>query len=126
MPNYNHYTPQSDGSYRRSTVSEPNRRNTARPPYPAQPPKPVPPPPPPPAPVSCDPEPECATTCHPPEHQSPCSSTNEGILSFLRGLLPREIDAADLLVISLLLLMNREEGEGGLSPLLTIALYFLL
>lgn len=125
MPNYNHYTPQSDGSYRRSTVSEPNRKN-ARPPYPAQPQKPTPPPPPPPAPIPCDPEPECATTCHPPEHQSPCSPNSEGILSFLRGLLPREIDAADLLVISLLLLMNREEGEGGLSPLLTIALYFLL
>jgi hypothetical protein len=30
------------------------------------------------------------------------------------------------LVISLLLLMNREEGDQGMSPMLTIALYFLL
>lgn len=124
MPSYNHYTPQSDGSYRRSTVPEPSRRPAARPPYPAQPLQKPPPPPPIPKSVPCDPvqEPPCLApkqeaTCHPPE---------QGILSFLRGLLPREIDAADLLVISLLLLMNREEGDSGMSPLLTISLYFLL
>ena len=123
MPSYNHYTPQSDGSYRRSTVPEQSRRPSMRPPYPAQPPQKPPTPPPKP------PEPPC----DPPEKQAPvpkpepaCPPSGEGILSFLRGLLPREIDAADLLVISLLLLMNREEGEGGMSPLLTIALYFLL
>ena len=122
MPNYNHYTPQSDGSYRRSTVSEPNRHGSLRPPYPAQPPqKPQTPPPPKPEPK---PEPPCPESA--PKPEVPCVSSGDGILSFLRGLLPREIDAADLLVISLLLLMNREEKEGGLSPLLTIALYFLL
>lgn len=127
MPNYNHYTPQSDGSYRRSTVSEPNRRPSARPPYPAQPPqKPQasPPPRPPEPPREPCPEPECPSLPQRPEPA--CPASGDGILSFLRGLLPREIDAADLLVISLLLLMNREEKEGGLSPLLTIALYFLL
>lgn len=125
MPNYNHYTPQSDGSYRRSTVSEPNRRPAMRPPYPAQPPQ-KPPAAPPPRPPEKPPQPEpvCAP---PPQNPEPaCPPSGEGILSFLRGLLPREIDAADLLVISLLLLMNREEKDGGISPLLTIALYFLL
>ena len=124
MQSFNHYTPQSDGSYRRSTVSEPSRRPGPRPPYPAQPPQ-KPSPPPPPKPVPCDPVPE-APPCPPPKQEPACPPSGDGILSFLRGLLPREIDAADLLVISLLLLMNREDQEGGMSPLLTIALYFLL
>lgn len=123
MPNYNHYTPQSDGSYRRSTVSDANRRPGNRPPYPGTPVHPAPPPPPepPPCPPPKPPEPDCPPPPKPPE------PADNGILSFFRSLLPRQIDAADLLVISLLLLMGREEcGEDSLSPLLTIALYFLL
>lgn len=121
MASYNHYTPQSDGSYRRSTV--PDARHH-RPPggpsvIPSQPGpegQPVPPPPPPP--------PQIPANLVPPPGKS---EATQSIGAFLRGLLPRQIDAADLLVISLLLLMNREEaGEEGLSPLLTIALYFLL
>lgn len=121
MPNYNHYTPQSDGSYRRSTVAESSRRPTQKPPYPVQ--QPQKPPQEPPKAAPCDPpEPPCP----PPPTEPPCHPQEQGILTFLRGLLPRQIDAADLLVISLLLLMNREEGDSGMSPLLTIALYFLL
>lgn len=120
MAGYNHYTPQSDGSYRRSTVSDGNRRPSPRPtPQPPQPPQPAPPPPPKPAPPP-PPQPEPVPPCPEPK------PGNESILGFLRGLLPRQIDAADLLVISLLLLMNREEDCQGMSPLLTIALYFLL
>lgn len=120
MAGFNHYTPQSDGSYRRSNPQDQTRKPQARSPYPSrpvpspEPPKPAPPPPPPSPPKPEPPQ----QPCPPPESQS--------ILSFLRGLLPRELDAADLLVISLLLLMNREEGDSGMSPLLTIALYFLL
>lgn len=128
MPNYNHYTPQSDGSYRRSTVQEPPRRPAQRQPWPErQQPAPNPPPkqepscPPEPPKQTCPPEP-----CHDPP-SPPKQTGGEGILSFLRGLLPRQIDAADLLVIALLLLISKEEcGEDDLSPLLTIALYFLL
>lgn len=131
MPNYNHYTPQSDGSYRRSTVTEPSRHPAGRPPYPTQPSKP---PTPPPKPIPPKQDPPCTSPpqepqCPPPKPEPPCTPSREdqGILSFLRGLLPRQIDAADLLVIALLLLINREEcGEDSLSPLLTIALYFLL
>ena len=123
MPNYNHYTPQSDGSYRRSTVPDQSRHPTMRPPYPAQPSQKPPTPPPKPQEPPCDsPEKQAPVT----KPEPACPPSGDGILSFLRGLLPREIDAADLLVISLLLLMNREEKDGGLSPLLTIALYFLL
>ena len=115
MAGYNHYTPLSDGSYRRSTVPEQSRRPQ---------PKPAPPPPPPKEPEIPCPEPPPKPPC-PPAPPPPPQQT-ESILTFLRNLLPRQIDAADLLVISLLLLMNREEGCEGMSPLLTIALYFLL
>ena len=101
---YNHYIPQSDGSYRRS--SQPDHRRPPTPPKPEpdcppEPPRPVPPPPP-----------------------SPCPPQT-GILDFLKGLLPRSIDTADLMIVFLLLLMNKDD-EGGLSPVLTLALYFLL
>jgi len=113
---YNHYTPQSDGSYRRSTVPENNRRPQQRPQPPKQEPavKPAPPPPP----VHC-PEPERSVPPPPPRKDG-------NILSFLRELLPREIDSVDLIVILLLILMNRDEDADGLSPILTLALYFLL
>ena len=56
--------------------------------------------------------------CPPPQHQG-------SILDFLKGLLPRGLDTADLMIVFLLLLMNKDD-EGGLSPVLTLALYFLL
>ena len=105
---YNHYIPQSDGSYRRSAQQE-NRR-PAPPPkprpeppqeYPPEPPKPAPPPP-----------------CPPPPPQG-------SLLDFFKGRLPRGLDTADLMIVFLLLLMNKDD-EGGLSPVLTLALYFLL
>ena len=99
---YNHYIPQSDGSYRRNPQPEQRRPN---PPHPRpEPPRPEPPPPPPP--------------CPPPQNQG-------SILDFFKGLLPRGLDTADLMIVFLLLLMNKDD-EGGLSPILTLALYFLL
>ena len=104
---YNHYIPQSDGSYRRS--SQPDQRR------PAPPPKPKP-----------EPKPECPP--EPPKPLPPCPPppANHGsILDFFKSLLPRSLDTADLMIVFLLLLMNRDD-EGGLSPILTLALYFLL
>jgi hypothetical protein len=101
---YNHYIPQSDGSYRRSNPADHRR--------PPPPPKPEPKP---------EPNPEPPRACPPP----PCPSQQTGILDFLKGLLPRSIDTADLMIVFLLLLMNKDD-EGGLSPVLTLALYFLL
>lgn len=110
---YNHYIPQSDGSYRRSTVSEGNRRREPQRPHqePAPPPKP-------------QPEPPKQSPQTP--QSAPCQPSADGLLSFFKGLLPRDIDTADLLVILLILLMNREEKEDSFSPLLTLALYFFL
>ncbi|MBQ2920432.1 MAG: hypothetical protein IJE58_04535 [Oscillospiraceae bacterium] len=104
---YNHYIPQGDGSYRRSAQPEPRR--------PAPPPKPRPEPP----------KPEIP--CPPPEppKPEPCHRQSQGILDFFKGLLPRGLDTADLMIVFLLLLMNQDD-EGGLSPMLTLALYFLL
>ena len=101
---YNHYIPQSDGSYRRS--AQPEHRKPAPPPKP-EPPKECPPEPPRPAPPA------------------PCLPPQGSILDFFRGLLPRGLDTADLMIVFLLLLMNKDD-EGGLSPVLTLALYFLL
>ena len=98
---YNHYIPQSDGSYRRNPQPEQRR-----------PPKPKPEPP----------------KESPPEPPAPCPqpAQNQGnILDFFKGLLPRGLDTADLMIVFLLLLMNKDD-EGGLSPVLTLALYFLL
>ena len=99
---YNHYIPQSDGSYRRNPQPEQRRPNPPRPK--PEPPRPEPPPPPPP--------------CPPPQSQG-------SILDFFKGLLPRGLDTADLMIVFLLLLMNKDD-EGGISPVLTLALYFLL
>lgn len=105
---YNHYIPQSDGSYRRSAQQECRR--------PAPQPKPRPEPP-----QECPPEPPTPAPpppCPPPQPQG-------SLLDFFKGLLPRGLDTADLMIVFLLLLMNKD-NEGGLSPILTLALYFLL
>ena len=106
---YNHYIPQSDGSYRRT--QQPDQRRPAPPPRPRPEPKPEPP-------KECPPEPPKPVPCPPP--QSPGT-----ILDFFKNLLPRGLDTADLMIVFLLLLMNKDD-EGGLSPILTLALYFLL
>lgn len=122
---YNHYTPQSDGSYHRSTRPDPARRPTA--------------------PQMNIPGASQQQSSQPHQQTSPMQNThssasqscqnasapmtscsNSGIFSFLRGLLPREIDTADLMVIFLVLLMNRDDCNDGFSPLLTLALYFFL
>lgn len=121
---YNHYIPQSDGSYRRSSIPEQQRqsRRSAPIPSPAPAPRPEPAPEEPPCPASSPPaSPVCAPAQNVPEEHG-----TGGILSFLKGLLPRQIDTDDLLIILLIFLMNREEDCDGLSPMLTLALYFLL
>lgn len=108
---YNHYIPQSDGSYRRSSVPDQRRREHPKPQPKPEPPRQEPP-------KECPPEPK-------PEPPCKAEQPQQSILGFLKGLLPREIDTADLLIIFLLLLMNKDD-EDGLSPILTLALYFLL
>lgn len=104
---YNHYTPQSDGSYRRSSMPD-SRPAAPQMNIPASAPAPEPPHP-----------PVCGAA------PSPCPPP-PGLFAFLRNLLPGTLDSADLTVIFLVLLLNRADCDDGTSPLLTLALYFLL
>jgi len=106
---YNHYIPQSDGSFRRNSVPEQNRRPQKPPTPPPSPPKP--------------PEPPKPEPCPPPYMPPPPAPSP---LSLLKKLLPRDMDVTDLIIIALLLLIGLEDDCDDLAPILTIALYFLL
>ena len=108
---YNRYIPQSDGSYRRRSIPEQRReppQHQPPPPMPEEPCDSCPPPPPP--------------SIRKPERRHPAP----GAGSYLRSLLPADLDTEDLLVILLLLLMTGEGREEGHLPLLTLALYLFL
>ncbi len=110
---YNRYIKQSDGSYRRSHIPDPQ---------PPQPP-PCPPPPPPLEEAPCaPPPPEPPRRPQPPP---PCrQSTGAG--DFLKHLLPKNLETGDLLVIILLLLMAGDCAEDKNTALLTLALYLFM
>lgn len=130
---YNRYIPQSDGSYRRSSVPDPVAAKHSPEPQRAPVPQSEPP-----APQGVPPAPECppvvkpqpqrrCPNCRPvkPAPKNPEPSTlNVG--SFLKKLLPRDFDTGDLLVVLLLLLMSTEECEDQSTALLTLALYLFL
>lgn len=105
---YNRYIPQPDGSYRRNRVPDPA-------------------PPPPPETPCPGPEPE--TPCPPPpprqaQHRPP--PTGGSITGFLRNLLPRGLDTADLMIVLLLLLMAGDNPDEQSNALLTLALYLFM
>lgn len=123
---YNRYIPQSDGSYRRSSIPEP-----AAPRRPQEAPKaPTPPPPPPPEcppPAPSHPPRSRCTGCRSPRPKPKAApSQSYGIGSFLKKLLPGDFDTGDLLVVILLLLMSADECEDQSTALLTLALYLFL
>ena len=96
---YNRYIPQSDGSFQRNRVPEPQ----------SAPPTPKPP----------EHAPPCfAPTPEPPHHGS--------VSGFLRRLLPPGFDTGDLIVVLLLLLMAGDKPEEKNTALLTLALYCFL
>ena len=111
---YNRYIPQPDGTFRRNRLPDAAA---------AQPPKPRPPieaaPPDPPHP---DPSPRPA----PPPRPNASHPGGNSIGSFLRQLLPKGLDTADLFVILLLLLMAGDDPEDRNNALLTMALYLFL
>ena len=117
---YNHYIPQSDGSYLRSRhpekLPQPENRPVSHP-VPADPVPPPPPQPPRPAPPVRPPRPRPGKK---PEHPDP------GIGTFLRQLLPKNFDSGDLLVVLLLLLMSGDCSDDQNTALLTLVLYLFL
>lgn len=98
---YNRYIPQNDGSFLKHPSPEP-RNPPKQPPQPKNPPSSAPVPPPP----------------KPPQ--------NSNIGGFLKNLLPKEFDTADLIIVLLLLLMAGDCEEERNTALLTLALYFFM
>lgn len=112
---YNRYVPQQDGTFLRNQVPSPHPPQPRSPmPQPRnQPPQPSPPSPPSPPPQHDNPQP--TPYRHP-----------QGAGAFLRQLLPKNLDTADLLIIVLLLLMAGDSEENQSNWLLTLALYLFL
>lgn len=77
----------------------------------------------PPPPDTCPPPP--IQQSHP-EPACPPPRQEERIGSFLRNLLPKDLDTGDLLIILLLLLMAGDREESRTDALLTLALYLFL
>ena len=113
---YNRYIPRSDGTYQRKqlqdTAPKPElpRQQTPEPvspcPLPEPPRRPLPPPRP---------------------RTRPCrEAESTTVTGFLKQLLPRNFDTADLLVVLLLLLMSGDCQEDQNTALLTLALYLFL
>ena len=100
---YNRYIPQEDGTYRRNRVQSPVDQKEAVKPHNIEPP----------------------STFNKPS-ELPCTEESVSAGSFLKNLLPKNLDTGDLLVIVLLLLMAGDCKEEKNSALLTLALYLFL
>lgn len=122
---YNRYIPQPDGTYRRSSIQDPPRQAEPRkqdaqssvqqPPQRPQerkiPPKPC-----------CNP---CSNRPCPQPRKQP-ENPPAGIGTFLKQLLPRDFDTADLIIVLLLLLIASDGCDDGNTALLTLVLYLFL
>lgn len=116
---YNRYIPQPDGSYRRNRMPEPRRPEPKS--HPAPPPKQD----------VCPPPPEQREQPPPKKgghtgHKVPISRQETGIGSFLKQILPKDLDTGDLLIILLLLLMAGDCAEDQNTAMLTLALYLFM
>lgn len=114
---YNRYVPQPDGSYRRNRMQEPQRpvpppQQTAPPAYPNGNPSQIP----------ADAPPDTRPNRPTQRRRNPPTSAG----SFLRQLLPGNLDTEDLLVVVLMLLMAGDCEEERNNALLTLALYLFL
>lgn len=119
---YNRYIPQPDGTYTRRSVQDPAQNRT----------------------IKQDPEEHTHTIpdpvpskCPPAEHPRspgprkqrplPRQKNEKSAASFLKELLPRDLDTGDLLIVILLLLMSADSsGEDQGNALLTLALYLFM
>lgn len=127
---YNRYIPQSDGSYRKSQMQDKPPKQQQSCPQTRPQPKPEPPCPPPgknsDPPPGPPPGPNPPPRKEPPKTAPPPCIQGDSALSFLRQLLPKNLDTGDLLVIILLLLMAGDCKEDQNFALLTLAIYLFL
>lgn len=114
---YNRYIPQPDGSFRRNRMPDCSRQNV-----PPRPQKQEPPCPPPEVPCPQPSEARQPEYREPPKRPAPSVSAG----SFLKQLLPKDLDTGDLIVILLLLLMAGDCQEDQNTALLTLALYLFM
>ena len=123
---YNRYIPQPDGTYQRNRMQDQARRQEPQKKAPCPPPQPA-----------CERGPSQETKSSPPcpqprqprpyrPQQKPHEPSFMGISSFLKQLLPRDFDTADLIVVLLLLLMSADSCDDQNNALLTLALYLFL
>ena len=122
---YNRYIPQSDGSYKRKTMPE----KISKPPNPPE------------NSVSCvdDAETTAAGNSLCTEKQTTKCQCREcqkrrdrkyipemNASSFLKELLPKDLDTGDLLIIVMLLLISADNADDQGNALLTLAIYLFL
>ena len=119
---YNRYIPQPDGTYQKKRIPDPVPSVPSPPPV--HKPKPIP------VADSCDVPPPVPDVCPAPKpqphHRKPTQNTNDSISGFIKQLLPKNFETADLLVLLLLLLMAGDCEEDRNNALLTMALYFFM
>lgn len=95
---YNRYIPQQDGTYQKNRVQTANHT-----------------------------QPQQEEACIPPPKEDAAAPKRaESAASFLKQLLPRNLDTGDLLIIILLLLLAGDCNETKNTWLLTLALYLFL
>lgn len=113
---YNRYVPQDDGTFRKKQIQEQKSSGQYTP-----------------QPVTLhvehretvEKESVPQEHCEPPQQTPPCrQSIPAG--SFLRQLLPKNMDTGDLLIVLLLLLMAGDCAEDKNTALLTLALYLFM
>lgn len=105
---YNRYIPQSDGTYRRNPIIQNPQKPQQKQAPPYNP--PISPP----------------STLPRPTEQPVQPHNNENAGSFLKRLLPKNLDTGDLLIIILLLLLAGDDQGEKNSALLTLALYLFM
>ena len=113
---YNRYIPQPDGSYRKSRMQDASPRMQSRQSPPTTKKSNYPPP---------SPQ-QSVPTKKPLKEHHRSSREPDSILGFFRNLLPQDLDAGDLMVILLLLLISNDCEEDKNTALLTLALYFFM
>ena len=115
---YNRYVPQADGSYRRNKMEDQTKQPCSAPQNSRRPQNPCPAPK-----QDCLPiKPDCPPQQHP--IHSPHQPTQIG--GFLRQLLPKDFDTADLIIVLLLLLLAGDCEEDRNTAMLTLVLYLFM
>lgn len=114
---YNRYVPQSDGSFQKQKLQEPQSCHSASSSVDSEIASPT---------VSCEPLegiPDEPREEHCAPHQTP---ENHSIGHFLKSLFPQGLDVEDLMVILLLLLISGDKGKDGNNALFTLGAYLFL